>query len=121
MENLWIVFQDLSCYDFLIRRLHRWVLRSDFLDDFFNDISDFYCFAVKICVRDVISAFSSIVWLTSLIKDFLNHLWNLEFYEHLLKLKINSEYLNSAKLICPNYWVLVLSFWFWISILKKLC
>ena len=27
---------------------------------FFNDFSDFYCFAVNICVRDVISAFNSI-------------------------------------------------------------
>ena len=36
--------------------------------DFFNDFSDFYCFAIIICVRDVISAFRSIVWLTSLKK-----------------------------------------------------
>ena len=36
--------------------------------DFFNDFSNFYCFAVKICVRDVISAFRSIAWRTSLKK-----------------------------------------------------
>ena len=29
-------------------------------NDFFNDFGDFYCFAVKSCVRDVISAFRSI-------------------------------------------------------------
>ena len=32
------------------------------------DFSDFYSFAIKICVRDVISAFRSIAWLTSLEK-----------------------------------------------------
>ena len=36
--------------------------------DFFNDFSDFNCFAVKICILDVISAFRSIEWLTSLKK-----------------------------------------------------
>ena len=36
--------------------------------DFFNDFSDFYCSAVKICVCDVISAFRSFAWLTSLKK-----------------------------------------------------
>ena len=52
--------------------------------DFFNDFSDFYCFAVKICVRDVISAVRSIAWLTSLKKWLWTHLWNFKFYEHLL-------------------------------------
>ena len=37
---------------------------------FFNDLSDFYWFAVKICVRDVIFAFRSIAWLTSPKNDF---------------------------------------------------
>ena len=33
--------------------------------DFFIGLSDLYCFAVKICVRDGISAFRSIAWLNS--------------------------------------------------------
>ena len=45
-----------------------WLLENDF----FNDFSDFYCFAVKICVRFVISAFRSIAWLTSLTYGTLN-------------------------------------------------
>ena len=36
------------------------------IDDSYD--SDFYSFAIKICVRDVISAFRSLAWLTSLEK-----------------------------------------------------
>ena len=39
------------------------------------------------------------------------------FYEDLL---VNSEHLSSANLICPNLWLLVLSFSIRISILKQL-
>ena len=86
--------------------------------DFFINFSDFYCFAVKICVSDVIFAFWSFAWLTLLKKmpseltygtlNFINIYW----------LKINSVHLSSAKLICPNSWVLVLSFWLRISIFR---
>ena len=54
--------------------------------DFFNDFSDFYGFAVKICVRDVISALSSnacsLKKMTSELtyRTFIEHL----FCEHLL-------------------------------------
>ena len=44
--------------------LTTWLLGIDFL----NDFSVYYCFEVKICVLDVISAFRSIAWLTSLKK-----------------------------------------------------
>ena len=44
----------------------------------FNDFSNFYCFAVIICVRDVISAFRSIAWLTSRKKWLLNSLLGLK-------------------------------------------
>ena len=52
--------------------------------DFFNDFSVFYCFAVKICVRDVVSAFRSIAWPASLKNDFWTHFGNFQFYKHLL-------------------------------------
>ena len=41
--------------------LKTWLLGMDF----FNDFCNFYWFAVKICVRDVISAFRSIAWFFS--------------------------------------------------------
>ena len=50
-----------------------WLLRIDF----FNDFGDFYCFAVKVCVRDVISTLRSFAWLSSLKKWFLNSLMEL--------------------------------------------
>ena len=62
---LWIVIQTLSCCFFNLSStsiiLATWLLGIDF----FSDFSEFYCFAVKICVRGVISAFRSIAWLTS--------------------------------------------------------
>ena len=63
--------------------------------------SGFYCFAVKIYVRDVVSAFSAIAWLTSL-KKMTSELTygTLIFYEDLL---VNSVHLSSANLVCPNY------------------
>ena len=70
---------------FLLRLTDFFFVLPSFLGtDFVNDFSDFYCFAVKISVRDVISAFRSIAWLTSLKNDFWTHLWNFKFYEHLL-------------------------------------
>ena len=80
--------------------------------DFFNDFSDFYCFALKICVLDVISVFRSIAWLTSLKNDFWTHLRNFKFSEYLpfKGQKINSVHLSSAKLICLSSWALVFKF-----------
>ena len=70
---------------------------------FFTDSGNFYCFAVKTCVRDVISAIRLTAWHTSLKNDG-THWWIFRLYE---MLKINSMHLCSAKRICPNFWVLV--------------
>ena len=45
--------------------LTTWLLRIDF----FEDVSDFYYFAVKFFVRDIITDFSSIAWFSSLEKN----------------------------------------------------
>ena len=61
--------------------LTTWFLRIDF----FEDVIDFYYFAVKFFVRDIISDFSSIAWFSSLEKnDFWTQLWSFNFCEHLL-------------------------------------
>ena len=68
-------------------------------NDFFN-ISDF-CFAVKICVHDVICcAFKSISWPTSLKNNFWTHLVDFNFFL-IYQLRIISVHLSSAKRICP--------------------
>ena len=69
---------------FLIRRLHRWFLRRDFLELTFSMTSVTSTTLPLKFVRDVISAFSSIAWLTSQKNHFRTHLWNFNFYEHLL-------------------------------------
>ena len=91
MKILWIVRQDLSCYVFFTssnRFLFRLTLTS------WNWLFQ---------------------WITSLKNDFWTHLWiNLM---NIYLLKVNSVHLSSAKHICPNSWLLVLSFWFRILIL----
>ena len=114
---LWIVFQDLNCYVFLIRRLHRWFLRRDFLQLTFSMTSVIFT-ALQLNFVYVMS-FLFLGQLCDLAhsKKWLLNLWNFKFYEHLL---VNSVHLSSAKLICPHSRLLVLSFWFRISILKTL-
>ena len=53
--------------------------------DWLFNFSDFYCFAVKICVPDVVwSPFRWIAWLTSLKNDFWTRLMNFKFHDYLL-------------------------------------
>ena len=118
MRILWIVRQDLSCSVFLIRRLHRLFLRPDFLELTFSRSS------VKSTALQLKFAFvTSFLFLGQLRdlpqakKKWLLNLWNFKFYEDLL---VNSVHLSSAKLIRPHSWLIVLSFWFRISILKTL-
>ena len=56
-------------------------------------------------------------WPTSLKKMISELTYGTLNFMNIYLLKVNSVHLSSAKHICPNSWLLVLSFWFWILIL----
>ena len=102
---------------FLIRRLNRWFLRPDFLELTFS-ITLVASTALKL---NFLYVTSFLLLGQNLNKKMTSQLsyWTLNFL-NIYGLKINSVHLSSAKLIRPNFWVLVLSFRFRASSLKKL-
>ena len=92
---LWIVFQDLNCYVFLIRRLHRWFLRRDFLLLTFSMTSVIFT-ALQLKFVYVMS-FLFLGQLCDLAhsKKWLLNLWNFKFnLSKYRKKKTESLYIN---------------------------
>ena len=96
---IWIVFQDLSCYAFLLR------------------LTDFFCLTP-------ISWNRLFQWLTSLNKMTSEITYGTLNFMNIYLLKVNSVHLSGAKHICHNFWLLeswVFDFEFWFWDLRRLC
>ena len=106
IKFLWIVGQDLSSFVFLLRLTDCRFNFPDFLELTFS-LTSVTATALQLKFVSVTSflLLGQLRDLPHQKNDFWSLLWNFKFYEHLL-LKGSSVHLSSAKLICPNSWVI---------------